>query len=151
MAWKTTHPSVSGREGNYAMCEIVNAIRYQGRTGVQWDFLPHDLLPKSATYYYFTKWRDDGTDQVICDLLRRYLQESKGRKADPSPAVLDTQSVHAAAGVPAATTGKDVAKRSRGANAAWPQARSSWYRGGGAGRLRAREHRGNGPAGPGRH
>nr|WP_231647563.1 transposase [Planomonospora sphaerica] len=42
-ARKTAHPWVSGHEGNYAMCEIVNAIRYQGRTGVQWVFLPHDL------------------------------------------------------------------------------------------------------------
>ncbi|MET8047373.1 transposase [Streptosporangium sp. NPDC005286] len=74
-------------------------------------YLPHDLPPKSATYHYFAKWRNDGTDQVIHDLLRWYLRESKGRKADPSLVVLDTQSVHAAAGVPAATTGKDVAKK----------------------------------------
>jgi Putative transposase of IS4/5 family (DUF4096) len=33
-AWKAAHPSVSGHEGTYDMREIVNAIRYQGRTGV---------------------------------------------------------------------------------------------------------------------
>ncbi|MGA5761293.1 transposase [Nonomuraea bangladeshensis] len=48
---KAAHPSVSGHEGNYALREMVNAIRYQGRTGVQWDCLPHDLPPKGATYY----------------------------------------------------------------------------------------------------
>ncbi|MEV4374739.1 transposase [Nonomuraea sp. NPDC049637] len=64
-AWKAAHPSVSGHEGGYELREIVNAIRYQGRTGVQWDYLPHDLPPKSATYYYFSKWRDDGTDKTI--------------------------------------------------------------------------------------
>ncbi|WP_214325992.1 transposase [Nonomuraea sediminis] len=37
-AWKAAHSSVSGHEGNYALREIVNAIRYQGRTGVQWDY-----------------------------------------------------------------------------------------------------------------
>lgn len=110
-AWKAAHPSVSGHEGDYEMREIVNAIRYQGRTGVQWQYLPHDLPPKSATYYYFAKWRDDGTDQAIHDLLRLYLREQKGRKADPSLVVLDTQSIHAAAGVPATTTGKDAAKK----------------------------------------
>ncbi|MEO3863909.1 IS5 family transposase [Acrocarpospora sp. B8E8] len=110
-AWKAAHPSVSGHEGNYELREIVNAIRYQGRTGVQWDFLPHDLPPKSATYYYFGKWRDDGTDKVIHDLLRWHLREKKKRLADPSLVVLDTQSVHAAAGVPASTTGRDAAKR----------------------------------------
>ncbi|SPL88332.1 Mobile element protein [[Actinomadura] parvosata subsp. kistnae] len=54
-AWKAAHPSVSGHESGYELREIVNAIRYQGRTGVQWDYLPHDLPPKSATYYYFSR------------------------------------------------------------------------------------------------
>jgi transposase len=78
-AWKAAHRSVSGHQGNYAMREIVNAILYQGRTGVQWDYLPHDLPPGSATFYYFAKWRDDGTDQTIHDLLRWHVRENKGR------------------------------------------------------------------------
>jgi transposase len=110
-AWKAAHPSVSGHQGGYEMREIVNAILYQGRTGCQWDFLPHDLPPRSAVYYYFAKWRDDGTDQTIHDLLRWQAREKRGRLADPSLVVLDTQSVHAAPGVPAATTGKDAGKR----------------------------------------
>ncbi|MFD9377873.1 transposase [Streptomyces sp. NPDC059999] len=40
-----------------------------GRTGCQWDYLPHDLPPKSAVYH-FAAWRDDGTDVKINDLLR---------------------------------------------------------------------------------
>ena len=76
-----------------------------------WDSLPHDLPPKSATYYYFAKWRHDGTDKSIHDLLRWHLRESKKRLADPSLVVLDTQSIRVAAGVPASTTGKDAAKR----------------------------------------
>jgi transposase len=110
-AWKAAHPSVSGHQGGYAMREIVNAILYQGRTGCQWDYLPHDLPPRSAVYYYFATWRDDGTDQAIHDLLRWQAREKRGRLADPSLVVLDTQSVHAAAGVPASTTGKDAGKR----------------------------------------
>jgi transposase len=102
---------VSGHQGGYELREIVNAILYQSRTGCQWDYLPHDLPPRSATYYYFAKWRDDGTDQAIHDLLRWHAREAKGRRADPTLVVLDTQSVHAAASVPAATTGKDPAKK----------------------------------------
>ncbi len=71
----------------------------------------HDLPPRSATYYYFARWRDDGTDQAIHDLLRWHAREKKGRKADPSLVVLDTQSVHCAASVPAATTGRDAGKK----------------------------------------
>ncbi|WP_416983391.1 IS5 family transposase [Streptomyces sp. T028] len=110
-SWKARHPSVSGHQGAYEMREIVNALLYQSRTGCQWDYLPHDLPPVGAVKYYFYKWRDDGTDQTIHDLLRWQVRESRGRKADPSLVVLDTQSLHAAAGVPAKTTGKDAAKK----------------------------------------
>ncbi|MET8956263.1 IS5 family transposase [Streptomyces sp. NPDC004533] len=110
-AWKVRHPSVSGHEGRYEMREIVNALLYQSRTGCQWDYLPHDLPPSGAVKYYFYKWRDDGTDQVIHDLLRWQVREQKGRSADPSLVVLDTQSLHAAAGVPTDTTGRDAAKK----------------------------------------
>ncbi|MYZ38129.1 IS5 family transposase [Streptomyces sp. MnatMP-M17] len=110
-AWKAKHPSVSGHQGNYEMREITNAILYQSRTGCQWDYLPHDLPPPGAVKYYFYKWRDDGTDQTIHDLLRWQVRESRGRLPDPSLVVLDTQSFHAAAGVPAARTGRDAAKK----------------------------------------
>lgn len=109
--WKARHPSVSGHQGRYDLREIVNTIFYQNRTGCQWAYLPHDLPPKSATYYYFARWRDDGTDQQIHDLLRCQAREKAGRAEDPSGIVLDTQSVHAANHVPAATTGKDAGKR----------------------------------------
>ncbi|WP_445516673.1 hypothetical protein [Streptomyces sp. NEAU-174] len=62
---------------------------------------------KSTTYYYFAAWRDDGTDQVIHELLRCQVRERARRLEDPTPVVLDTQRVHAAAGVPAATTGPE--------------------------------------------
>ncbi len=113
-AWKDPHRSVSGHKGAYAMREIVNAILYQGRTRCQWVHLPHDLPPKSATYYYFAAWRDEGTDQVIHELLRCQVRERARRLEDRTLVVLGTQSAHAAAGVPATTTGRDPAKRVRG-------------------------------------
>ncbi|MEV1245466.1 IS5 family transposase [Nonomuraea sp. NPDC049750] len=110
-AWKASHPSVSGHQGKYEMREIVNALLYQSRTGCQWSLLPHDLPPRSAVMYYYNLWRADGTDKAIHDLLRFQIREKKRRLADPSLVVLDTQSKHAAAGVPATTTGKDAAKK----------------------------------------
>lgn len=113
-AWKAQHPSVSGHQGRYELREILNTIFYQNRTGCQWAYLPHDLPPKSATYYYFALWRDDGTDQAIHDLLRCQAREKAGRAEDPTAVVLDTQSIRAANHVPAATTGKDAAKKVSG-------------------------------------
>ncbi|MDF2434659.1 MAG: hypothetical protein JWP44_4290, partial [Mucilaginibacter sp.] len=110
-SWKAQHPSASGHQGGYGMREIVNALLYQSRTGCQWDYLPHGLPPIGAVKYSFYKWRDDGTDQTNHDLLRWQVRESRGRKADPSLVVPDTQSLHAAVGVPADTTGRDAAKK----------------------------------------
>jgi transposase len=110
-AWRATRVSVAGRQGEQDLREIVNALFYQNRTGCQWAYLPHDLPQKSVTYYYFALWRDDGTDQVIHDLLRCQAREKAGRTEDPSAVALDTQSVRAANHVPASTTGKDAGKR----------------------------------------
>jgi hypothetical protein len=51
--------------------------------------MPHDLPPKSAAYYYFAAWRDDGTDEQIHDLPRWQVREKAGRAADPTPSALD--------------------------------------------------------------
>jgi hypothetical protein len=59
----------------------------------------------------FARWRGDGTGQAIHDLLRWQAREKWGRLADPGMVVLDTQSVHTAAGIPASTTGRDAGKR----------------------------------------
>jgi len=113
-AWKVGHPSVSGHSGRYPMREIVNALRYQNRTGCQWELLPHDLPPTGAVRYYFDVWKRDRLDQRINELLRMMVREKAGRGADPSLVVLDSQSVRAAAGVPKATTGLDAAKKTPG-------------------------------------
>jgi transposase len=110
-AWRAKRVSVAGRTGEHDLREVVNAILYQTRTGCQWAYLPHDLPQKSATYYYFALWRDDGTDQVIHDLLRCQTREKAGRREDPTAVAVDTQSIRAANHVPAATTGKDAGKK----------------------------------------
>jgi putative transposase len=81
--------------------EVVNALLYQNRTGCQWAFLPHDLLPKSTVYDYFAKWRDHGLFQQIVDGLRTQVRESTPkppgqegmREPTPSAACVDSQTV----------------------------------------------------------
>lgn len=109
-AWKAAHPSVSGQQGRYEMREIANAILYQGRTGCQWEYLPHDPPPMSAVYYYFARRRDQDLDQTIQELPHWQVREQAGRSEDSSLVVLDTRSVHPAVNVPAATTGRGAAK-----------------------------------------
>jgi putative transposase len=92
-------PSIGGgRPREVEMREVMNTLLYQNRTGCQWALLPHDLLPKSTVYEYFSTWRDDGTWQRILDALRGSLRmiEARSGEATPSAASIDSQSVKTA-------------------------------------------------------
>jgi putative transposase len=82
-----------GRPRTVDMREVLNTLFYQARTGVQWDYLPHDLLPKSTVWDYFKAWLKDGTWQKILDALRGQVRTEAGRQETPSAACIDTQSV----------------------------------------------------------
>ena len=81
--------------------EVVNTLLYLNRTGCQWAFLPHDLLPKSTVYDYFAKWRDYGLFQQIADVLRTGVRQSTPqapgkegmREPTPSAVCVDSQTV----------------------------------------------------------
>src|SRR5512147_1152025 len=75
------------------MREVINTLLYQNRTGCQWEFLPHDLLPKSTVYEYFARWRDDGTWARMVDTLGVRVRLNEGRESTPSAACIDSQSV----------------------------------------------------------
>src|SRR4051812_33476559 len=82
-----------GRPRTVDLREVINTLFYQDRTGVQWDYLPHDLLPKSTVWDYFKAWGEDGTWQKIVDALRGAVREQEGREETPSAACIDSQSV----------------------------------------------------------
>lgn len=86
-----------GRPRSVDLREVVNTLFYQARTGCQWDFLPHDLLPKSTVWDYFVAWQKDGTWQKVVNSLRGQIREAKGREETPSAAAIDTQSVKTSA------------------------------------------------------
>ena len=75
------------------MRAVLDTVRYQNRTGCQWEMLPHDLLPKSTVYDYFAQWRDDGTWAKIVRQLRTRGREHEGRDPTPRAACIDSQSV----------------------------------------------------------
>jgi putative transposase len=81
--------------------EVINTLLYLNRTGCQWAFLPHDLLPKSTVYDYFSKYRDHGVWQQIVDALRTEVRKTTPqapgregmREPTPSAACIDSQTV----------------------------------------------------------
>lgn len=84
-----------GRPREVDMREVVNAIFYITRSGCQWDMLPHDLPPKSTVYEYFSAWRDDGTWELLVDVLRMAVRQlhAPSEEATPSAGSIDSQTV----------------------------------------------------------
>jgi putative transposase len=71
----------------------INALFYMNRTGCQWEMLPRDFPPFSTVYWYFKKWRDDGTWKRINDDLRRKVRLGFEKLDEPSAVIIDSQSV----------------------------------------------------------
>jgi transposase len=82
-----------GRPEAYPKREILNAIFYLLRSGCSWRMIPHDLPPWRIVYHYFRRWRQDGTWQVMHDLLRGDVRAAAGKHRQPSAGIIDSQSV----------------------------------------------------------
>jgi transposase len=86
-------PKPGGRPAKHTRREIVNAIRYVLRSGEAWRLMPHDLPPWQTVYHYFRRWRIDGTWERANAVVRRRVRQRAGRRAEPSAAILDSQSI----------------------------------------------------------
>ena len=86
-------PSKRGRRRKHPFRELLNAVFYLVKTGAQWRNLPKDFAPWRTVYHYFRLWKRSGLLQEIHHHLRQHLRLAEGRKAQPSAAIIDSQSV----------------------------------------------------------
>lgn len=82
-----------GRPREVDMRSLVNGIFYLVRTGCAWRMLPKEYPPWQTVYYYFARFKKDGTWQRIHDLLRTRVRHKNGKHKQPTAAILDSQSV----------------------------------------------------------
>jgi len=112
--WRAARRGLGISEPVHDLREIVNAILYVNRTGIAWEYLPHDFPPAKTVYDYYAKWEKDGTTEKIHTSLRGKIRAVAGRAEDPSAAILDAQSVKTSSNVPESGQGIDAGKKIKG-------------------------------------
>jgi putative transposase len=81
-----------GRPRTQDLRAIVDAVLYVLRGGIPWRLLPREFPKWQTVYDYFWKWRVAGTWEEINRTLREQVRTAAGRNAQPSAAILDSQS-----------------------------------------------------------
>jgi transposase len=101
----------TGKSAPTGLRDIFNAILYVNRTGIAWKYLPHDFPPHGTVYSYFAAWRDEGIFARLGYELTGLARVKEGRAAEPTAAVIDTQSIKSSVNVPVTSQGTDAGKK----------------------------------------
>src|ERR687889_659421 len=106
-------PNKHGRPRIHGSRIILDAIFYVLKSGCPWRLLPYDFPPWETVYWWFTRWRIDGTWERLNTALRERLRRRLRRNPKPSAGVVDSQSAKTT-GVGGEARGYDGGKKVRG-------------------------------------
>jgi transposase len=92
--WEEIKPLFSGlRVYKWPKRELLEAVLYLIKTGCQWRQLPHDFPPYSTVHSFYRRARESGLWDLLLEYLVRKTRENAGRSAEPTYALIDSQSV----------------------------------------------------------
>ena len=81
------------RKPKWELQSILEGILYLCKNGCSWRDLPDNFPPWQTVYWYFKKWSNEGTYDLIVSKLRETQRKALGREQTPSAAIIDSQSV----------------------------------------------------------
>ncbi len=84
------------RKRKYDLRQVVDAIFWILRIGSQWRNLPENFPPWRSVYYYFRRWKNDGTLQKLNEGLNQKERIRQGKEPTPSMISIDSQSIKVA-------------------------------------------------------
>jgi transposase len=85
-----------GRPRKHSLRRVVDAVLYVVKTGCQWRQLPSNFPPWKSVHEDFRRWCRTGVWQRVVKALREEARKALGRTAEPSVAIIDSQSVKTA-------------------------------------------------------
>ncbi|MBZ2407266.1 IS5 family transposase [Streptomyces sp. L06] len=103
-----------GRPEGYCHRQMLDAVFYVLDNGIKWRAMPVDFPAWDRVYAFFRRWRRGGLIAELHDRLRRKIREQADREAEPTAAVIDSQSVKADAVVGSGSRGYDGGKKING-------------------------------------
>jgi putative transposase len=107
-------PNRRGRPRIHSLRRVLDAVFYVLRSGCAWRLLPREEFPPwRVVYYWFRKWRIEGTFEHLNAALRERPRELSGRNAQPSAGIVVSQSAKTT-GVGGEQRGYDGGKKVRG-------------------------------------
>lgn len=81
------------RKRKHCLREIFDALFYLLKTGCQWRMLPKEFPKWELVYYYFKKWKTDGTFEILLEVIRGKVRRKFNKNEEPSVGIIDSQSV----------------------------------------------------------
>jgi transposase len=99
-----------GRPEGYCHRIMIDTVRFVVDNGVKWRNLPTEYPPLRRVHAFARRWQVCGLLTELHDRLRDTVRVKEGRKVDPTAAIVDSQSLRAAASVPRTTSGWDGGK-----------------------------------------
>ncbi|MEM1192868.1 MAG: IS5 family transposase [Pseudomonadota bacterium] len=95
--WRLLEPlmqpqSPLGRRRRTNMRDVMAGIFYVLQSGCAWHLIPKDFPPKSTVYRYFQYFIQEGLWDQIMGILHARLREQEGCDAQPTYAIIDSQS-----------------------------------------------------------
>ena len=91
---------------------ILDAILYVVKCGLPWRYLPTNFPPWQTVYHVFRQWTHNHQWAILNDALRTLVRKTQGKRAQPTAAILDSQSVKSAGH--GGSVGYDAGKRIKG-------------------------------------
>ncbi|MBR2895121.1 MAG: transposase [Oscillospiraceae bacterium] len=93
--WEVISPLFppAGNKSKWEKRELVDAVLYLVDNGCKWRNLPHDFPPHTTVSNFYYAAVKSGLWEKLLTALVQYTRKQAGRTAQPSYAIIDSQSV----------------------------------------------------------